>query len=100
MKILQRLLLVKEIITWLVVYSEDLSKQPVLDFDPKAMQQNNFTGNLDHAGHTAVFFIIEKAKQNNILWILYKELWEYYKTFQEFILVWYNMRIKWLNIKV
>ena len=33
----------------------DLSKQKVLDFDPKAIQQINFTGNLDRAGNTRVY---------------------------------------------
>ena len=39
----------------------DLSKQQVLDADLKAIQQINFTGNLDPAGNTT-FFIIEEAK--------------------------------------
>ena len=29
----------------------DLSKQQALDADPKAIQQNNFTANLDRAGN-------------------------------------------------
>ena len=41
----------------------DLSKQQVLDADPKAIQQINFTENLDRAGNTIMFFIIEKAKE-------------------------------------
>ena len=41
----------------------DLSKQKVLDFDPKAIQQVNFTGNLDRAGNTRVYFILEEAKE-------------------------------------
>ena len=39
----------------------DLSKQQALDADPRAIQQINFTANLDRAG---MFFIIEKAKEN------------------------------------
>ena len=42
----------------------DLSKQQELDFDLRAIQQINFTANLDRAGNTAMFFIIEKAKKN------------------------------------
>ena len=42
----------------------DLSKQQSLDADPKAIQQINFTGNLDQAGQTTKFFIIEEAKEN------------------------------------
>ena len=41
----------------------DLSKQQALDVDPKAIQQINFTANLDRAGNTAIFFIIEEAKE-------------------------------------
>ena len=40
----------------------DLSKQQVLDADPKAIQQINFTANLDRAGDTIMFFILEEAK--------------------------------------
>ena len=38
----------------------DLSKQQVLDADPKATQQINFTGNLEQ--RATIFFIIEEAK--------------------------------------
>ena len=41
----------------------DLSKQKALDFDPKAIQHINFTGNLDRAGNTRVYFIFEEAKE-------------------------------------
>ena len=41
----------------------DLSKQQVLDADPRAIQQINFTPNLDSAGNTRVFFILEEAKE-------------------------------------
>ena len=41
----------------------DLSKQQALDADPKAIQQINFTANLDRAENTTMFFIIDKAKQ-------------------------------------
>ena len=41
----------------------DLSKQQVLDADPKAIQQINFTANLDRAGNTRLYFILEKAKE-------------------------------------
>ena len=40
----------------------DLSKHKALDFDPKAIQQINFTPNLDRAGNTGVYFILEEAK--------------------------------------
>ena len=41
----------------------DLSKQQALDADPRAIQQINFTANLDRAGNTRVFFILEEAKE-------------------------------------
>ena len=41
----------------------DLSKQQVLDAHPRAIQQINFTANLDRAGNTTMFFIIEEAKE-------------------------------------
>ena len=39
----------------------DLSKQQELDADPRAIQQNNFTANLDRERNTTIFFIIEKG---------------------------------------
>ena len=41
----------------------DLSKQQVLDADPKAIQQINFTENLDKAGNTRFQFVLEEAKE-------------------------------------
>ena len=41
----------------------DLSKQQALDADPRAIQQINFMANLDRDGNTAIFFIIEEAKE-------------------------------------
>ena len=41
----------------------DLSKQQALHADPRAIQQINFTANLDRDGNTTMFFIIEKAKE-------------------------------------
>ena len=40
----------------------DLSKQQVLDADPKAIQQINFTANLDRA-NTRFYFILEEVKE-------------------------------------
>ena len=40
-----------------------LSKQQALDAHPRAIQQINITVNLDRAGNTIVFFIIEEAKE-------------------------------------
>ena len=56
----------------------DLSKQQVLDADPRAIQQINFTANLHRPGKATMFFIIEEAKENvsefsqgtvKVLWI-------------------------------
>ena len=41
----------------------DLSKQQVLDADPRAMEQINFTANLDRAGNKRIFFILKEAKE-------------------------------------
>ena len=41
----------------------DLSKQQPLDADPRANQQINFTGNLDRAGNTRIYFILEEEKE-------------------------------------
>ena len=41
----------------------DLSKQQALDADPKTIQQINFTANLDSAGNTRIYFILEEAKE-------------------------------------
>ena len=41
----------------------DLSKQQTLDADPRAIQQINFTANLDRAGNTRVYFVLEEAKE-------------------------------------
>ena len=42
----------------------DLSKQQALDADPRANQELNFTTNLDRAGNTRIYFILEEAKEN------------------------------------
>ena len=41
----------------------NLSKQQALDADPRAIQQINFTANLDRDGNITMFFIIEQAKE-------------------------------------
>ena len=40
-----------------------LSKQQALDADPKAMQEINFTGNLDGNDNWLIFFIIEEENE-------------------------------------
>ena len=40
-----------------------LSKQQALDADPRAIQQINFTANLERAGNTRVYFILEETKE-------------------------------------
>ena len=44
----------------------DLSKQQVLDADPKATQKINFTRNLDRAGNTTMFLITDEAKETKL----------------------------------
>ena len=41
----------------------DLSKPHELDAGPWAIQQINFTANLDIAGNTTKFFIVEEAEE-------------------------------------
>ena len=41
----------------------DLSKQQALYADLRAIQQINFTANLDRAGNTRFYFILEEAKE-------------------------------------
>ena len=41
----------------------DLSKQQALDADLKAIQQINYSPNLDRAGNMVTFLSIEKAKK-------------------------------------
>ena len=41
----------------------DLSKQQAPDADPEAIQQINFTANLDNDGDTGFYFIIAEAKE-------------------------------------
>ena len=41
----------------------DLSKQQALDADPKAIQQINFTANLDRVNNTRFYLILEEAKE-------------------------------------
>ena len=41
----------------------DLSKQQDLDADSRAVERIDFTANLNRAGNTTIFFIIEEAKE-------------------------------------
>ena len=41
----------------------DLNKQQHLDADPKAIQQINFTENLNRDGNKRIYFILEEAKE-------------------------------------
>ena len=41
----------------------DLSKQQALGADHRAIQQINFTANLDREGNTRIYFILEEGKE-------------------------------------
>ena len=41
----------------------DLSKEQALDADPKAIQQISFIANLDRAGNTRIYLILEETKE-------------------------------------
>ena len=43
--------------------SADLSKQQVLDADPKAIQQINFTANIERDVNTRFYFIFQEVKE-------------------------------------
>ena len=44
----------------------DLSKQQVLDANPRENQQIDFTANLDRAGNTRIFFILQESKETKL----------------------------------
>ena len=44
----------------------DLNKQQALDADTRAIQQISFTANLDRAGNTRAYFILEEAKETTL----------------------------------
>ena len=44
----------------------DLRKQQALDADTREIQQINFTANLDRAGNTRIYFILEEAKESKL----------------------------------
>ena len=46
-----------------ILFVIDLSKQQALDVDLKAIQQINFTGNIDREGNTSMFFTIKEIKE-------------------------------------
>ena len=44
----------------------NLSKQQALDADRRANEQINFIENLDRAGNTRIYFILEEAKETKL----------------------------------
>ena len=69
----------------------DLSKQQVLDADPKATQKINFTRNLDRAGNTTMFLITDEAKETKL---------DFSDGTVNVLKIYaaYNINIKWLKI--
>ena len=62
----------------------ELSKQQVLDADPRAIQQINFKANLDRTVNSIMSFIIEEAKETTLdfsqitvklLWMQFHWMW-------------------------
>ena len=45
------------------IIATDLNKQQILNSDPKAIQQTNFTANLERAGNTRIYLILEETKE-------------------------------------
>ena len=63
MKILEKLLKAIYFKKYCKVIAIDLSKQQALDADPRAIQQINFTANLDRARNTRFYFILEEVNK-------------------------------------
>ena len=65
----------------------DLSKQQTLDADPREIQQINLTANLDRAGNTSVYFILEEAKETILDFSqgIVKVLQTYYRIYYKII---------------
>ena len=51
---------------------KDLSKQQALDAAPGAIQQINFTANLDRAGNATMFSLLKRQKE--LFWTFHKKL--------------------------
>ena len=64
----------------------DLSKQQELDADPKAIQQINFTENLDRAGQTTMFSSLKKQKKKKHFSFLTRKYKRIVNVFHNFIL--------------
>ena len=75
----------------------DLGKEQALDADPRAIQQINFTANLDKVGNTTMFFIIEQAKETVLDFSqgTVKVLWMQFHWVQVIVLIF--ICIKWHN---
>ena len=73
----------------------DLSKQQAVNADPKAIQQIDFTANLDIAGNTRFYFILEEAKETVFEFSqgAVKVLWTQLNTKYSLIFI----SIKWRN---
>ena len=79
----------------------DLSRQQKLDADPKAIQQSNFTGNLENA---MIFFIIEEAKEavldfsKELVKVLWFSFWNWRNWKKNWTEVTLNLSQTWLEI--
>ena len=45
------------------IIAVDLSRKNELDADPRAVQQINFTANVDRAGNKTIFLLLKKQKK-------------------------------------
>ena len=64
----------------------DLSKQQESDADPKAMQQINFTKNLDKAGQITMFSSLKKQKKKKHFRLFTRKYKSIVNVFHNFIL--------------
>ena len=79
----------------------DLSKQQALDADSRAVERITFTENLNRAGNTTIFFIIEEAKETGRL---FTRNWESFVSATSLNTILLNnlilISIKWHNATV
>ena len=66
----------------------DLSKQQALDADPRAIEQINFTANLERDGNTRFYFILEEVKET---------IFEFSQGTVKVIWFFSSNYVKWLN---
>ena len=78
------------------VNSIDLNKQEALGADPKIIQQNIITRNLDHVGNPRIHFVLGEVKENIFDFLQGTVKYSHFKTILPVVLV-INSRYKELH---